>query len=77
MFSVLSFMSHQNVILCLSVFIVVVLVAVYILDVVDSRGFSNVCYIEVNGNKAFVRGCEINEQLALVIRELKPVKFTC
>nr|UTM72616.1 triple gene block protein 4 [Banmivirus BanMMV] len=25
---------------------------------------------------AFVRGCEINEQLALVIRELKPVRFT-
>lgn len=56
-------------------FVVVVLVAVYILDVVDNRSHYNVCYVEVNGNKAFVRGCEINEQLALVIRELKPVKF--
>lgn len=55
----------------------VVLVAVYILDVVDNRNSHNVCYVEVNGNKAFVRGCEINEQLALVIRELKPVKFKC
>lgn len=58
-------------------FIVVVLVAVYMLDVVDNHHSHNVCYVEVNGNKAFVRGCEINEQLALVIRELKPVKFTC
>nr|UUL90879.1 triple gene block protein 4 [Banmivirus BanMMV] len=70
-------MSRQDVTLYLLVFIVVVLVAVYILDVVDNKNFSNVCYIEVNGNKAFVRGCEVNEKLALVIRELKPVKFTC
>lgn len=54
-----------------------VLVAVYILDVVDNKNSGNVCYIEVNGNKAFVRGCEISEKLALVIRELKPVKFAC
>lgn len=58
-------------------FIVVVLAAVYILGVIDSDNLNNVCYIEVNGSKAFVRGCEINEQLALVIRELKPVKFNC
>lgn len=58
-------------------FIAVVLVAVYILDVIDNRNLSNVCYIEVNGNKAFVKGCIINEELALVIKELKPVKFTC
>lgn len=58
-------------------FITVVLVAVYMLDIIDNRYSANVCYVEVNGNKAFVRGCEINEQLALVIRELKPVKFTC
>nr|WAB21295.1 triple gene block protein 4 [Banmivirus BanMMV] len=70
-------MAYQSVILYLLVFMVVVLVAVYILDVVDNRRVHNVCYVEVNGNKAFVRGCEINEQLALVIRELKPVKFTC
>nr|WAB21305.1 triple gene block protein 4 [Banmivirus BanMMV] len=70
-------MACQGVILYLLVFMVVVLVAVYILDVVDDRHSHNVCYVEVNGNKAFVRGCEINEQLALVIRELKPVKFTC
>nr|UUL90899.1 triple gene block protein 4 [Banmivirus BanMMV] len=70
-------MFHQNVTLYLLVFIAVVLVVVYILDVVDNKNISNVCYIEVNGNKAFVRGCEINEKLALVIRELKPVKFTC
>lgn len=55
----------------------VVLVVVYILDVIDNKNLRDVCYIEVNGNKAFVRGCEINEELALVIRELKPVKFTC
>nr|WAB21320.1 triple gene block protein 4 [Banmivirus BanMMV] len=70
-------MAYQGVILYLLVFIVVVLAAVYILDVIDNRHSNNVCYIEVNGNRAFVRGCEINEQLALVIRELKPVKFTC
>nr|WAB21260.1 triple gene block protein 4 [Banmivirus BanMMV] len=70
-------MSYQNMTLYLLVFIAVVLVAVYILDVIDNRNFSSVCYIEVNGNKAFVRGCEINEKLALVIKELKPVKFTC
>nr|QVD99728.1 triple gene block protein 4 [Banmivirus BanMMV] len=70
-------MHSQDVILYLSVFTVVVLAAVYILDVIDSRSANSVCYIEVNGNKAFVRGCEINEQLALVIRELKPIKFTC
>lgn len=58
-------------------FTAVVLVVVYILDVVDNNNFNNVCYVEVNGNKAFVRGCEISEELALVIRELKPVKFTC
>nr|UUL90869.1 triple gene block protein 4 [Banmivirus BanMMV]WAB21390.1 triple gene block protein 4 [Banmivirus BanMMV] len=61
----------------LLVFIVVVLVAVYILGVIDSSHRDNVCYIEVNGNRAFIRGCEINEQLALVVRELKPVKFKC
>nr|WAB21285.1 triple gene block protein 4 [Banmivirus BanMMV] len=70
-------MAYQGVILYLLVFMAVVLVAVYILDVVDSNHSHNLCYVEVNGNKAFVRGCEINEQLALVIRELKPVKFTC
>nr|WAB21340.1 triple gene block protein 4 [Banmivirus BanMMV] len=70
-------MSHPNVTLYLLVFITVALVAVYILDVVDNKNLNDVCYIEVNGNKAFVRGCEINEKLALVIRELKPVKFTC
>nr|WAB21280.1 triple gene block protein 4 [Banmivirus BanMMV] len=77
MLSALLFMSHQNVTLYLWVFIGVVLVAVYILDVVDNKNSGNVCYIEVNGNKAFVRGCEISEKLALVIRELKPVKFAC
>lgn len=56
---------------------VVVLAAMYILDVMDNDKINNVCYIEVNGNRAFVRGCEINEQLALVIRELKPVKLRC
>ncbi|AAK28492.1 triple gene block protein 4 [Banana mild mosaic virus] len=70
-------MSYQSVIPCLLVFITVVLVAMYILDAIDNRSYQNVCYIEVNGNRAFVRGCEINEQLASVIRELKPVKFTC
>nr|WAB21325.1 triple gene block protein 4 [Banmivirus BanMMV] len=70
-------MAYQSAILYLLVFMVVVLAAVYILDVIDNRYSNNVCYIEVNGNRAFVRGCEINEQLALVIRELKPVKFTC
>nr|WAB21355.1 triple gene block protein 4 [Banmivirus BanMMV] len=70
-------MFHQNATLYLLVFIAVVLVAVYILDVIDNRNLSNVCYIEVNGNKAFVKGCIINEELALVIKELKPVKFTC
>lgn len=49
----------------------------YILDVTDNYHHSNVCYIEVNGNKAFVKGCEINEQLVSVIKELKPVKFVC
>nr|WAB21370.1 triple gene block protein 4 [Banmivirus BanMMV] len=70
-------MSYQSMTLYLLMFIAVVLVAVYILDVVDNKNFNSACYIEVNGNKAFVRGCEINEELALVIRELKPVKFTC
>nr|WAB21225.1 triple gene block protein 4 [Banmivirus BanMMV] len=70
-------MAYQGVILYPLVFITVVLVAVYMLDIIDNRYSANVCYVEVNGNKAFVRGCEINEQLALVIRELKPVKFTC
>lgn len=58
-------------------FIIVVLVAVYILGVIDSDNINKVCYIEVNGSRAFVRGCEINEELALVIKELKPVKFAC
>nr|WAB21335.1 triple gene block protein 4 [Banmivirus BanMMV] len=70
-------MAYQDVMLYLLVFTIVVLVAVYILDVVDNRHSNNVCYIEVNGNRAFVRGCEINDELASVIRELKPVKFTC
>lgn len=54
-----------------------VFAALCVLDMVDNHSSSGVCYIEVNGNKAFVRGCEINEQLARVIRELKPVKFSC
>nr|QVD99723.1 triple gene block protein 4 [Banmivirus BanMMV] len=66
----------RNMIRYLLMFIVVVLVAMYILDIVDNKGLNSLCYIEVNGNKAFVRGCEINEQLAAVIRELKPVKLT-
>nr|UTM72621.1 triple gene block protein 4 [Banmivirus BanMMV]UTM72631.1 triple gene block protein 4 [Banmivirus BanMMV]UUL90894.1 triple gene block protein 4 [Banmivirus BanMMV] len=70
-------MSLQGVTPYLLVFIVAVLVVMYILDVIDNRSVSDVCYIEVNGNKALVRGCEINEHLASVIRELKPVKFTC
>lgn len=70
-------MPYQNVIHYLLVFIVVVLAAMYILDVIDDRKYSNVCYIEINGSRAFVKGCEINEELALVIRELKPVKFAC
>nr|WAB21245.1 triple gene block protein 4 [Banmivirus BanMMV] len=61
----------------LLMFIVVMLAAMYILDVIDSKKYNDVCYIEVNGSKAFIRGCEINKELALVIRELKPVKFTC
>nr|UTM72626.1 triple gene block protein 4 [Banmivirus BanMMV]UUL90889.1 triple gene block protein 4 [Banmivirus BanMMV] len=70
-------MPYQNVTHYLLVFMVVVLAAMYILDVMDNDKINNVCYIEVNGNRAFVRGCEINEQLALVIRELKPVKLRC
>nr|WAB21230.1 triple gene block protein 4 [Banmivirus BanMMV] len=77
MLSVPSSMHSQSVILYLLAFVVVVLAALYVLDIVDNHSSSNVCYIEVNGNKAFVRGCEVNEQLARVIRELKPVKFSC
>nr|WAB21380.1 triple gene block protein 4 [Banmivirus BanMMV] len=70
-------MHYQSGTLYLLVFIVVVLAAMYILDAIDSRKDSSVCYVEVNGNRAFIRGCVINSDLAAVVRELKPVKFTC
>nr|WAB21255.1 triple gene block protein 4 [Banmivirus BanMMV] len=70
-------MYYQSGIPYLLVFILVVLAAMYILDVIDSQKYNSVCYIEVNGNKAFIRGCEISSELAAVIRELKPVKFAC
>nr|WAB21400.1 triple gene block protein 4 [Banmivirus BanMMV] len=69
-------MYYQSGTLYLLVFIVVVLAAMYILDAIDNRENSSVCYIEVNGNRAFIRGCEINSDLVAVVRELKPVKFT-
>lgn len=55
----------------LLMFITVTAVATYIIDRfnVDNK----VCYIEVNGLSAFVSNCEITEELAKVIKELKPV----
>ncbi|UIK24039.1 triple gene block protein 4 [Musa ornata-associated banmivirus] len=64
-------MSLQENFNLLLMFITVTAVATYIIDRfnVDNK----VCYIEVNGLSAFVSNCEITEELAKVIKELKPV----